>query len=316
MGSPRVVLLCTARRGLLFLRKLADLLPRQADLSVFSFREDPWEPPFFQAIQGCAAACGARFFEGKRVQAPEFGPFWDSPEGIDLLLAVGWRYMVPPAVYERARSGAFVFHDSLLPRYRGFSPTVWAIRNGETQTGVTLLEMVEGVDAGAIVDQQAVHIGPTETVADVMERVTGAYLEVLERNLPALLDGTAPRGPQADDSATYACRILPEDARIDWSRPTAEILDLIRSYTRPYPGAYTTLGGKVLRVWEARRAGPSFVGRVPGRVADIRGGEGVVVLTGDGSLLLTKVQVEGEDSTPAEQVLTRYSQQLGRDASA
>src|SRR5690606_18388029 len=125
----------------------------------------------------------------------------------------------PSAIYERARLGAFVFHDSLLPAYRGFSPTVWAIINGEDNTGVTLFHMADDVDSGDIVAQQRVSIAPDETIADVLENVTQAYLSVLESYLPALMDGSAPRIPQEHEAATYTCKRLPEDNAIDWHAP-------------------------------------------------------------------------------------------------
>ncbi len=307
---PRVALLCATRRGLLVLRRLVELLP-DADLLVFSFREEPGEPPFLDEIRDCATAAGARFHETRNVGSTALAGLWES-EPVDLLLAVSWRYMVPPRVYERARRGAFVFHDSLLPTYRGFAPTVWAIVNGEAQTGVTLFHMVEGVDAGDIVDQQSVPIGPHDTIAELLERVTAVYVELLGRNLHALLDGTAPRRPQPHELATYTCRRSAEDNRIDWRAPTRATYDLVRAVTRPYPGAFTTLDGRRLRVWDARpaRDGQRYVGRVPGRVVAVED-EGVVVLTGDGALLLREVQLDDEAPQRAAALLKPPSTTLG-----
>lgn len=299
----RIVLCCATRRGLRFLERLHALAPA-AELTVFSFREEPHEPPFLDAIAAACAERGARFAEARQV----------APDGdFDLLFAVSWRYLIPPAVYRRARLGAYVFHDSLLPAYRGFSPTVWAMIHGERETGVSLFAMSEGFDQGDVADQQAVPIGAEETIADVMERVTGAYLELLERNYPDLAAGRARLRPQAHHLATYCCKRLPSDNRIDWQASTREIHDLVRAVTRPYPGAFTSLGGRRLTVWGARRPEglPAYVGRVPGRVVAAHPGEGSVVLTGDGALLLTRVQLEGGAEVDAAELLDRPSITLG-----
>ncbi len=236
MDRQRIIVLCATRRGRLFLERLLRLAP-DAVLTVVSFREEPWEPPFLDDIRSVAEAAGATFVEAKHLDRPPAAEVWASAP-VDLLFAISWRYMVPPAIFRSVDGGAYVFHDSLLPAYRGFSPTVWAILNGERQTGASLIEMAEGVDEGDIVDQRVVAIGPDETIAEVMEGVTGAYLSLLEGNLPALR--AAARGgpamerrPQNAAAATYGCKRLPEDNRIDWSLPARRVYDLIRAAARP-----------------------------------------------------------------------------------
>jgi len=307
----RIALLAATNRGLTVLRKLHALAPA-ADLSVFSFREEPWEPPFLDSIRGETEGIGGTFFETRKVGDDKLARFWDSV-AVDLMLAVSWRYMIPPEVYGRARLGAFVFHDSLLPAYRGFAPTAWAVINGEDHTGVTLFEISPEVDAGDIVDQQRVAIGPDETMSTIVERVTVAYLELLEKNLGDLLSGTSVRRPQDHARATYTCRRTPEDSQIDWNRTTRDVLNLIRGALAPYPGAFSFIGQRKLRIWAAQAPIPAraFIGRVPGRVAEIRPGGGVVVLTADGSLLLTQVQAEGGPIVDAETVLNSLTITLG-----
>jgi methionyl-tRNA formyltransferase len=232
---------------------------------------------------------------------------------VDLMFAVSWRYIIPEKVYERARLGAYVFHDSLLPEYRGFSPTVWAIINGEDHTGVTLLEMAGDYDTGDIIAQSRVPIGPDDTIADTLERVTETYLTLLRTHLPALVSATASRTPQDESRATYTAKLLPEDFRIDWNWPTQRIYNLIRATTAPYAGAYTTLEGQKLTIWSARllENPRRYVGRVPGRVVEFKADTGAVVLTGDGALLLTQVQPVGGESLPAAAILNKLSYTLG-----
>ncbi len=308
----RIALLCATRRGFLVLEKLFRLAP-DAEIIVFSFREEPWEPPFLDDIRQMAMAKDAQFFETKQVGSRRWIPFWESTE-IDLVLVASWRYMIPPSVYQRPRLGTFVFHDSLLPKYRGFAPTVWAMINGEDHTGVTLFEIAEEVDAGDIVDQQSVSIGPEDPIAAVMERVSQTYLDLLERNLHRLLEGSAPRSPQDHTLATFTCKRIPEDNQIDWSTSSQSIFNLIRASSSPYPGAFTYLADQKMYIWSAQML-PNFrphVGRIPGRVIEVRPGEGSVVLTGDGAILLTRVQMEGAEIVCAANALASLSQTVGR----
>lgn len=301
----RIDLFCATQRGCRILQKVVELVP-QARLRVFSFREDPWEPPFLDDLCHLAQAAGAEFIETRRVGSERWQTLWDD---VDLMFAVNWRYLIPARVFEQARLGAYVFHDSLLPAYRGFSPTVWALMNGEDHTGVTLFEMVEQYDSGAIIGQTRVPIAPDDTITAVTERVTEAYLRLLETHLNALMQGNAPRYPQDESQATYTCKLLPEDFRIDWSWPTARIYNLIRAVTTPYAGAYTHLNGHKLTVWGAQTLPNTrrYVGRIPGRVIEIHPGTGVAVLTGDGALLLTRVQLEGEQPASADTILHKLS---------
>src|SRR5207237_1403862 len=154
-------------------------------------------------------------YEAKQVGAPKWNSFWPSAS-CDVLFAVSWRYLIPSGVYRRAARRAFLFHYSLLPPYRGFSPTLWAILNSEKETGVTLFQMADQVDASPTIAQQRVPIGPDDDVASVMERINEAYLQMLEMSLPALLSGTTCSSPQDESRATYTCRRLPEDNEISW----------------------------------------------------------------------------------------------------
>lgn len=308
----RVVLLCATRRGYLVLQKLTELLPK-CDLIVLSFREEPWEPPFFDDIKQLTNAKQGKFIEARQAGSPKLRSFWESTV-IDLMLVVSWRYLIPPDVYKRARYGTYVFHDSLLPEYRGFSPTVWAIINGEDHTGVTLFEIAEDVDTGSIVDQERVSIGPDETIETVMERVTGKYLDLLERNLDKLLGAGIQPYPQDSSRVSYGCKRLPEDNRIDWKLSAQCVHNLVRAVTHPYPGAYTFLKGRRLRIWAAQRVadGRRYVGRIPGRVVQVVPSEGSIVLTDNGALLISRVQFDGEAEVHAAELLTGLNMTLGQ----
>ena len=307
-----VVLLCAADRGLQFLGKLVAMLPAGARLTVVSFREEPIEPHFLDAVKGAATSAGARFFETRNVAGPAMADFWVG-ENVDLMFAVSWRYMIPPEIYGLPKFGTYVFHDSLLPAYRGFAPTVWAIANGEDHTGVTLFRISEKVDDGDVVAQCRIAIGPDDTIAAVMSAVTKTYLRLLDENFAALASGTAQATPQNHAAASYTCKRLPADNAIDWTASTARIHDLIRATGHPYSGAMTTLASRPLIVWETERiAAKNYAGRVPGRVIEVLPGKGSIVLTGDGALMLTRVQAEGGEERCAADVLDSISMTLGR----
>jgi methionyl-tRNA formyltransferase len=139
-----------------------------------------------------------------------------------------------------------------LPKYRGRVPINWAILKGETETGATLHEMVAKPDAGRIVDQQSVPIGPDDIAIEVFHKVTVAAANVLARSLPGLVAGTAVLKAQDLSRGSYFGGRKPEDGRIDWSQGARAIHDLVRAVAPPYPGAFTTAGGNRLRVLRTR----------------------------------------------------------------
>jgi methionyl-tRNA formyltransferase len=165
----------------------------------------------------------------------------------DFLFSFYYRQMLPAALLEIPPRGALNMHGSLLPRYRGRVPVNWAVLHGEQETGATLHYMVEKPDAGDIVAQQAVPILPDDTAVEVFGKVTVAAEIVLDRTLPALLAGTAPRIPQNLARGSYFGGRRPEDGRIDWQQPAAAIHNLVRAVAPPYPGAFTEVQGRTVR---------------------------------------------------------------------
>ncbi len=218
---------------------------------VVTHRDHPGETIWFERVADTAAELGLPVIYG------------DDPEDPDLAAAVArarpdfifsfyYRAMIPAAVLGLATRGAFNMHGSLLPRYRGRAPTNWAVLHGETETGATLHEMIAKPDAGAIVDQSAVPILPDDTARQVFDKVTVAAEQVLWRSLPALLAGQAPRRPNDLAHGSYFSGRKPEDGRIDWSLPAAQVYNLIRAVAPPYPGAFTEVAGKKLVIAAAR----------------------------------------------------------------
>jgi methionyl-tRNA formyltransferase len=171
----------------------------------------------------------------------------------DFLFSFYYRAMIPAALLATARRGALNLHGSLLPHYRGRAPVNWAILRGERETGATLHYMVERADAGDIVDQLAVPILEDDDAREVFTKVTVAAEVILARSLPGLIDGSAPRRPQPLLPGSYFGRRRPEDGRIDWSRPAAQIHDLVRAVAPPFPGAFAEVNQERVAIHRTRR---------------------------------------------------------------
>jgi methionyl-tRNA formyltransferase len=207
---------------------------------------------------------------------------------IDLIFSFYYRCILGNTILQLPRLGAFNMHGSLLPQYRGRVSINWAILRGETKTGVTLHHMVKRVDAGDMADQASVVIGKNETTKEVFAKVTKAARLVIKRQLPALLNGTAPRIPQNEKQASYFGGRKPEDGYIDWHQSATQIYNLIRATTHPYPGAFTEYKKIYLHIWWAKPL-PGHQGE-PGQVISENP---LRIATGDGCLEILQYQWEG-----------------------
>jgi len=156
----------------------------------------------------------------------------------DFIFSFYYRSMLPMSVLRLAKRGAYNMHGSLLPKYRGRAPLNWAILHGEAETGATLHEMVEKPDAGGIVDQQAVPIGPDESALEVFRKLVDAAEAVLRRSIKNLLSGKIQLRANDLSKGSYFGRRTPEDGRIDWSKGAREIHNLVRAVAPPFPGAF------------------------------------------------------------------------------
>ena len=224
---------------------------------VVTHRDDPAERVFFGSVAELARSKGIETLEDPEENLLERRIANLAP---DFVFSFYYRRMLPPELLAAARRGAFNLHGSLLPKYRGRAPVNWAVLKGETETGATLHEMIAKPDAGRIVDQEPVPIGPDETAAEVMAKVAAAAERVLKRSIGKLVAGTAQLKPQDLARGSYFGGRRPEDGRIDWSRSALEIHNLVRAVAPPYPGAFTE-GMKILRTRieparKALRSGP------------------------------------------------------------
>jgi len=205
-------------------------------------------------------------------------------------------------------------HYAALPRYRGRANVNWAIINQEPETAISVHTIAPGVDAGNILFQQTVPIGPDDTVGKVYDTLNSIQQKVLGDTVARFINGFT-GAPQDESQSTYGCTRVPADGEIDWSESTDRIYALIRAISPPYPGAYSYIEAR--RVIIARASlledGPRYVGRIPGRVVGRSRREGHVdILTGDGILRVHEVIVDADKETvPASTVITSTKQTLG-----
>jgi len=169
----------------------------------------------------------------------------------ELFVAIGWYHMIPAALRSLASRGCVGIHASLLPRFRGGAPLVWAMIQGEAETGVSLFHFSGGVDDGDIIGQRAFPITDADTIRELLEKAESASLDLLREFIPKLAAGTAPRIRQREADATRFPQRSPGDGRIDWSWDPRRIRNFIRAQTRPYPGAFTVIGDRKVVIWDA-----------------------------------------------------------------
>lgn len=256
-------------------------------LAVFTHRDNPEEKIWFRSVAQLARQRGIPVHTPDSVNTPEWIARLREMKP-DIIFSFYYRNMICQEILDIPHLGAFNLHGSLLPKYRGRVPINWAVLNGEIRTGATLHHMVKRPDAGDIVDQEAVPIGPRDTARDVFIKVTAAARRVLERSLDAIRQGRAPRRPQDESQASYFGGRKPEDGRIDWYADGARIFNLIRALTHPYPGAFTDVDGRRFHVWWAE---PRADGA--GRPGQVLSETPLRVAAGKGSLEIVKWQWRG-----------------------
>ena len=211
----------------------------------------------------------------------------------DVLCVAAYGRILGKDLLTLAPFGAVNVHGSLLPAYRGAAPIQWAIANGEAESGVSIMQMDEGLDTGDVLLQRAVPIAPEDTAETLAPKLAGLGGEALVAALALLAKGALVPVRQDPAQATTARILVKEDGRVDWARPARRIADRLRGFS-PWPGAWTTLDGRTVKLLAARpEAGAGAAGR-PGE-ARKAAGLGLSVACGDGtSLLVTRLQPEGK----------------------
>ncbi len=196
----------------------------------------------------------------------------------DIMVANNWRTRIGPEVFDLPKHGTLNVHDSLLPRYAGFSPVIWALINGEREVGVTAHQMDSELDAGDIVLQRSVPVEPTDTATDLFHKTVALIGPITADALALIESGTAQWVKQDRSKASFFHKRSLEDSRIDWSWPAERLERLVRALSDPYPNAFTYYRGERVRIVAATLSRQCY-GGTPGRVF-IREDDGVVIVAG------------------------------------
>jgi methionyl-tRNA formyltransferase len=299
MTQPRILFFGYSEVGY----ECLDLLLARGDnvVALITHEDNPNEKIWFKTPAVAARAKGIPVFTPDNVNTPEWRERLAALQP-DLILSVYYRHMIGTKILGMPRLGAFNLHGSLLPKYRGRAPINWAVLHGEPRIGMTLHRMVKAPDAGAVVDQEGVAIGPRDTAEQAFRKVLPCARTVIARQIDALLAGTAQETPQDESQATYFGGRKPEDGRIAWTQTCTVIFNLIRAVTDPYPGAFTDVGDARLMVWWAEPDTPMTralyaESNRPGEILSVAP---LVVAASDGALELTKVEWRGAPARPLQ----------------
>jgi methionyl-tRNA formyltransferase len=224
----------------------------------------------------------------------------------DLVVVVAFS-ILPKRLLAIPRLGSLNLHPSLLPAYRGAAPIIWAVVNGERETGLSTFQLNPRIDAGDILLQRRVSIGEDETAGELEARLCLEGAQMVVETVDGLKDGSIAGRLQNTADVTRAPKLSKEDARIDWCQPAERVRNLIRGMN-PMPGAFTTWRDSPLKIHRAQHAQGSGA---PGTVLRADGREGPVVACGEGALLLTQVQPAGKAAMEGTAFVRGYPIEVG-----
>ena len=254
-----------------------------------------------------AMELGIPVYQPVKVRGPEFVEKLRQMEP-DAIVVVAFGQILPKSILEIPRYGCVNIHASLLPKYRGAAPIQWAVIDGERESGVTTMFMNEGLDTGDMLEKEAVTLDPKETGGSLHDKLSAIGGRLILSTLKGLEDGTLKGTPQTDEGSCYAKMLKKSLGDIDWTMDAAAIERLIRGLN-PWPSAYTCLHGKTLKIWDGDVLEREY-GVEPGTVAEVAK-DRLVVQTGQGSLAIRSLQLEGKKRMDAGDFLRGYAVEAG-----
>jgi len=256
-------------------------------------------------VKVTAIRAGVPVQQPQKVRQPEFLD-WCRTAAPDLIVVVAFGQILPKALLDIPRHGCINVHASLLPKYRGAAPIAWAIIRGESETGITTIQMDPGMDTGPMLARRSLMIRPDDTAGTLGERLSQLGAQTLNETLDALKAGRLTPTPQDSSQATLAPMLKKEDGRIDWRQPAAAIDALVRGLD-PWPGAWTQYAGEPWRIWKVR------VQSTEGEAGVVLRADraGIVVGSGSGSVLITELQTPGKRRLAAGEYLAGHGLKPG-----
>jgi methionyl-tRNA formyltransferase len=295
----RVVFMGTPEFAVPSLRRIAAMTPQFEPVLVVTGCDKPRRsknsPPEPTPVKQAALELGLPVFESDDVTSPEFIATVAASKP-NVIVVAAFR-ILPPDVFELPPLGAFNLHGSLLPAYRGAAPVNWAIINGDAETGVTTFFLQKSIDTGNIITMDRTPIGPEENAFELIARLSEIGASTVERTLAMIAGGALNPQKQDERLATKAPKLTRENTRIDWHQPVQRLHDFIRGLALK-PTAWTTFGGKSLKIYKAK---PCIDETAPDKPGTLRIADGRLLVAGtDGWLELLGVQAEGKKAMDGE----------------
>ena len=261
----------------------------------------------FPPVKETALEHGIPVFQPRKVREPENIEELKKYQA-DVIVVVAFGQILPREILELTPYGCINVHASLLPSYRGAAPIQWAVINGETVSGVTTMQMDEGLDTGDMLLKTEVPLEPEETGGSLHDKLAAAGASLCVRTLKALEEGTVTPKKQGESPTAYASMLKKEMGEIRWEDPAISIERLIRGLN-PWPSAYTGWQDKTMKIWEAEILEEDS-GQEPGTVVRVDK-DGFLVQTGKGLLKVTALQIPGKKRMEADAFLRGYSMEPG-----
>ena len=261
----------------------------------------------FPPVKETALEHGIPVFQPRKVREPENIEELRKYQA-DVIVVVAFGQILPREILEMTPYGCINVHASLLPSYRGAAPIQWAVINGETVSGVTTMQMDEGLDTGDMLLKTEVPLEPEETGGSLHDKLAAAGASLCVRTLKALEEGTVTPKKQGESPTAYASMLKKEMGEIRWEEPAISIERLIRGLN-PWPSAYTGWQDKTMKIWEAEVLEEDS-GQEPGTVVRVDK-DGFLVQTGKGLLKVTALQIPGKKRMEADAFLRGYSMEPG-----
>ncbi len=222
----------------------------------------------------------------------------------DMIVVAAFGQILPKEVLDLPKYGCINVHASLLPAYRGAAPIQWAIIDGQRETGITIMKMDEGLDTGDILLQKSIEIASDETGGTLHDRLADLGAEALCEAIPGVLDGTLKPVAQGEMTTPYAKQLTKEMGRLDFTKPAEVLARMIRGFD-PWPGTFTDLDGKLLKIQKAEPVILKDSGLKPGAITDITK-KSFTYVTAVGGLRVLELQPEGKRRMTTEEFLRGY----------
>src|SRR3989339_198489 len=226
----------------------------------------------------------------------------------DAIITIAYGQIIPPEILNLPKFGCLNLHASLLPKYRGASPIQAAVKNGDAQSGVTLMKMDKGLDTGPVIAQEKITIANNETGESLHDKLAKLSAQTLLKYLPDYLAGKITLQPQDDIKASLAPKLTRQNGCIDWTKPAVEIERLVRAYY-PWPGTWSTWDTHTLKIISVSSKILKSAGNQPGSI--FKYNEKLAVQCGENALVIETLQLEGKKLMSAEEFLRGYGNIVG-----